>query len=409
MAERYSFPFWGVHRVDLQRALATRCKELRVEIRLASRVVDVSFDTAEIEVHGGEREQGDVVICAEGLWSVTHSRFLGHVSEPMSTGDMAYRIAVDTTKLPGPYGDEMREFAREAGVNLWVGPHSHAVTYSVRGGDFLGLGILRPDDLPVDTVKTTAPHVEVADLLSDWDPLLRKILEGAGTVLKWKLLYVEALPEWGSPSSTFFMVGDACHPMLPYLAQGANSTLEDGAVLGVLLGKVRREGKAAQLRRVARIYQSLRRDRGAEIQKESHLPSARRSTSQTGRLRSRGTRPCWLRLGGSRGRDSLRGGLVRRSRGSCTGMMLTPRRRGRMLRTTSRVDARVLNSFYVYSWVSFNAQVSYMPTAPCCSVCPEQPITCFDIPSYPGDMRCGSSPVSCPIPPAIHIPTPFEC
>ena len=101
-------------------------------------------------------------------------------------------------------------------------------------------------------------------------------------MLKWKLLYVEALPEWSSPLGTFFMVGDVCHPMLPYLAQGANSALEDGAVLGVLLGKVRREGKATQLRKVARIYQSLRRDRGAEIQKESfaqreafHLPDGK--------------------------------------------------------------------------------------------------------------------------------------
>ena len=279
MAERYGSPFWGVHRVDLQRALATRCKGLGVEIRLSSRVVDVSFDTGEIEMNGRGRERGDVVICAEGLWSATRPRFLGRVSEPVPTGDMTYRIAVDTTKLPGPHGDEIREFAREGGVNFWIGPDSHAVSYSVRGGDFLGFGILRPDDLAPEMVKTTAPHEEVAALLSDWDPLLQRILAGAGTVLKWKLLYVEALPEWSSPSGTFFIVGDACHPMLPYLAQGANSALEDGAALGVLLGKVSSKNKATQLKKVAAMYQSLRRDRGAEIQKESfaqheafHLP-----------------------------------------------------------------------------------------------------------------------------------------
>lgn len=279
MTERYGSPFWGLHRVDLQRALATRCRELGVEIRLSSRVVDVSFGTAEVETDGGGREQGDAVICAEGLWSATRPRSLGRESEPVPTGDMAYRIAVDTTKLQGPHGDEIRDFARKGGVNFWIGPGSHAVSYSVRGGDFLGFGILRPDDLPPETVKTTAQHDEVAALLSDWDPLLRRILAGAGTVLKWKLLYVEALPEWSSSSGTFFMVGDACHPMLPYLAQGANSALEDGAVLGVLLGKVRRENKATRLKKVALMYQTLRRDRGAEIQKESfaqreafHLP-----------------------------------------------------------------------------------------------------------------------------------------
>lgn len=242
-------------------------------------MVDVSFDEATIEIEGMGTEKGDVVVCAEGLWSPTRAQFLGQESEPVGTGDLAYRIAVDTTRLTGPHAEEIREFARTGGVNFWIGPGGHVASYSVRNGQFLNLGLLRPDDLPKGTVKTTAEPLEVAHLLSDWDPLLQRILTEVRTVLKWKLLWVEALPEWTNETGKFYMVGDACHPMLPYLAQGANSALEDGAVLGILLSKVSSAKKQTQLRKVSGMYQTLRRDRGAEIQRESerqrqafHLP-----------------------------------------------------------------------------------------------------------------------------------------
>ncbi|SPN98901.1 related to salicylate hydroxylase [Cephalotrichum gorgonifer] len=291
VGELYGSPFWDLHRVDLQRALSSRCRSLGIPIVLSSRVARVSFDDATVELEGGAVTRADVVVCAEGLWSSTRSRFLGRASEPAPTGDMAYRISIDTTAMEGPHRDEILEFARTGGVNVWAGPHSHAVSYSVREGRVLNVGLLRPDDLPAETVKTTASAREVADLLSDWDPLLRRILTEVGEVQKWKLLWVEALPDWTSASGTFYMVGDSCHPMLPYLAQGANSALEDGAVLGTLLAKVVPARKDAQLRRVSEMYQALRRDRGAEIQRESfgqrtdfHLPDGEAQKARDARM-----------------------------------------------------------------------------------------------------------------------------
>ncbi|KAL2114553.1 hypothetical protein VUR80DRAFT_4536 [Thermomyces stellatus] len=279
MAQRYGSPFWDLHRVDLQRALMSRCAKLGIPIRCSSRVVHVAFDEAAVEIEGLGREKGDVVVCAEGLWSNTRAQFLGVVSDPVGTGDLAYRISVDTTKLSGPHAEEIRDFARDGGVNFWIGPGGHVVSYGVRGGDMLNVGLLRPDDLPPDTMKTTARPSEVASLLSDWDPFLQRVLTEVKNVNKWKLLYVETLKAWTNGMGTFYMVGDSCHPMLPYLAQGANSALEDGAVLGVLLSKVTAPKKQEQLRKASAMYQALRRNRGAEIQKESsrqreafHLP-----------------------------------------------------------------------------------------------------------------------------------------
>lgn len=279
MAQRYGAPFWDLHRVDLQRALMSRCAKLGILIRCSSRVVQVSFDEAVVEIDGLGREKGDIVVCAEGLWSSTRAQFLGEVSEPAPTGDLAYRISVDTTKLSGPHAEEIRDFARNGGVNFWIGPGGHVASYGVRGGDMFNLGLLRPDDLPAGTIKTTAHPSEVADLLSDWDPFLGRLLTEVDAVNKWRLLYLETLKRWTNDTGTFYMVGDSCHPMLPYLAQGANSALEDGAVLGVLLSKVTAAKKQEQLKKVSGMYQALRRDRGAEIQRESsrqreafHLP-----------------------------------------------------------------------------------------------------------------------------------------
>jgi len=149
----------------------------------------------------------------------------------------------------------------------------------MRAGKLLNVVLLRPDDLPESVVKADGDLDEMKRLFADWDPLLRRLLDQVRSVQKWKLMWLEALPDWANPAGTFFMAGDCCHPMLPYLAQGANSSLEDGAVLGCLLGKVRRPSRAAQLPRVAELYQRLRMERGRQIQLESfrqrsdfHLP-----------------------------------------------------------------------------------------------------------------------------------------
>lgn len=75
-------------------------------------------------------------------------------------------------------------------------------------------------------------------------------------------MWLDTLPDWANEEGTFVMVGDACHPMLPYLAQGANSSLEDGAVFGSLLGHVSYSKRAEQLPKFAEMYQMLRKERG---------------------------------------------------------------------------------------------------------------------------------------------------
>ncbi|RDL32004.1 uncharacterized protein BP5553_09406 [Venustampulla echinocandica] len=269
IAERYPGPFWDLHRVDLQHAMVCRCEELGVILRLSSKVVSVDFANAEVTIESGENIQGDVVLCTDGLWSAARSQFLGKQSPPIPTGDLAYRISIDTSTMSGTDAPELKKFIEACHVNFWAGPRTHVASYSVRGGSVFNLGLLCPDDLPPSVAKQEGDLNEMKELFEGWDPILMKFLNQVKTVSKWKLMWLEPLPEWANKEGTFLMAGDCCHPMLPYLAQGANSSLEDGAVIGLLLGKISKDKKEEQLPRLAEMYQALRKQRGEDIQKES--------------------------------------------------------------------------------------------------------------------------------------------
>ena len=267
---RYGHPFWDLHRVDLQRALVARCLELGVELRLNHRVVAVDFDSSTLFVHDGSKLKGDVLLLADGLWSQIRPKFLGWPSPAVLTGDLAYRITLRAEDLgEGPEAEELREVVTDPTVRFWVGPRSHCVGYSVRGAKVYNLVFLCPDDMPEGVIKAEGDLGEMRARFADWDPLLGKFLARVKSVHKWKLMWLDALPEWANAQGTFFMAGDCCHPMLPYLAQGANSSLEDGAVFGHLLGKVKgRKTMGRQLPAVAEMYQALRMERGRRIQLE---------------------------------------------------------------------------------------------------------------------------------------------
>lgn len=260
---QYGFPFWDLHRVDLQQVLIAKVKELGVEIRLSSRVVDVDFDSPSVTLESGEVVEGDVVLCAEGLWSPTRSKFLGKPSKPLETGDLAYRLLLKTTDLTDP---ELKQWVENRQVNFWIGPGAHVVGYNLRDASMYNLVFLAPDDLPESVSKQPGDLAEMKELFKTWDPVLRRFLEQVDSVLKWKLSWLDTLPNWKNEKGTFVMAGDACHPMLPYLAQGANSSLEDGAVFGRLFGKV---SKRSQLPAMTSMYERLRKERGEAIARET--------------------------------------------------------------------------------------------------------------------------------------------
>ncbi|WPH03792.1 FAD/NAD(P)-binding domain-containing protein [Acrodontium crateriforme] len=266
MRRKYGAPFWDLHRVDVQLALVARAKELGAEIRLDARVVDVDFDTPSLTLQNGEKLQGDLLIGADGLWSRCREKFLARKEQadaPLPTGDLAYRIVLRSEDLDDP---ELKDWISKPSCQFWIGPGAHVVAYSLRDGKMFNIVLLVPDDLPANVSKQQGSLDEMRALFNSWDPVLNRFLDCVKTVDKWKLMHRPELESWVSEKNNFVFVGDSCHPMLPYLAQGANSSIEDGAVLGKLLAAL--ESKE-QLPQALHLYQTLRKKRGEAIVRET--------------------------------------------------------------------------------------------------------------------------------------------
>ena len=168
MQERYDAPFWDLHRSDLQAALVSRAIELGVEIRLDSEVIDIDFSAATVTPKGGEPVRGDVLLAADGLWSRSRSLFMQKTVVPNPTGDLAWRIILDLEDLKDP---ELVEWVSKPTVTFWIGPYSHVVGYSVKGGEQFNLVLLSPDDLGKDLSRAEGNLDDMKKLFAAWDPV----------------------------------------------------------------------------------------------------------------------------------------------------------------------------------------------------------------------------------------------
>ncbi|KAF4995696.1 hypothetical protein FDECE_12725 [Fusarium decemcellulare] len=273
MLNKYQSHYWDMHRADLQLAMFERAKELGVRFRFGTLVTDVDLAIPQLTTDKGEKISGDLVIAADGLWSKTRSKVLGRPSPPITTGDLAYRIVLKSEDIQDK---ELLDFMKKPRVCLWVGPECHAIYYPLRNNTMANIVLLVPDNLPDNVAKMPGDLSEMREIFEKWDPLLQKFLSQVDKIEKWKLMHLDELERWYNKEATVVFLGDACHPMLPYMAQGAGSAIEDGAALGILLSKVK---SREQLPDALRKYQDLRAPRSTALQKWSmkqrhtnHLP-----------------------------------------------------------------------------------------------------------------------------------------
>ncbi|PYH78108.1 FAD binding domain protein [Aspergillus uvarum CBS 121591] len=272
---KYGAPFIDLHRVDLQQALYARARALGVTFHLDERVDAIDFETTTLTTLKGRRVSGDLIVAADGLWSRCRENFYGRKDEPLPTGDLAYRIVLTAEQLADD--PELRAWVENPTVHFWVGPGAHAVAYSLRGGSMFNIVLLVPDTLPPGVSRQAGSVEEMRGLFVGWDPVLTKFLTYVNGVDKWRLMHHAEMDSWINDKSNLVFIGDACHPMLPYLAQGANSSLEDGAVLGGLLGHMKQKSDLPQ---ILRLYEKLRKSRGEAIVRETfkqrndfHMPN----------------------------------------------------------------------------------------------------------------------------------------
>ena len=257
--KRYGSPYWVIHRGDLQSVLVDLVAGTPdISLRLGTRVEDFAshgngVTVATASSMGAAEERGLALICADGLWSNLRRR-LGHRGEPRFAGYTAWRALVDAGAL-GPDDAVPR-------IQLWLGRHAHVVHYPVRGGSLVNVVAIIRDDWR--EAGWSAPG-ERSEILARypagvWPASVRGILAAAENWRKWALFDRAPLTSWGNGAVT--LLGDAAHPMLPYLAQGAAAAIEDAAVLARRLAET-----PAEPERALRLYENERYRRTARIQR----------------------------------------------------------------------------------------------------------------------------------------------
>lgn len=254
---RYGYPYMTVFRPDLLGCLGQRVRELKADaIRLNARCVGFEQDGHGVValLQDGSRVRGDVLVGADGIHSLIRPALFGR-DDLQYTGMSVWRSLIPMAQLP-------EHLRRSVAVN-WCGPTGHLVHYPVHGGEvmnFVATRLGQSWDGPPWNRPTTLQ--ECTDAFAGWHPDIQTLIASCGPVLKWALCIRPFLDHWSVGRVT--LLGDACHPTPPFLAQGAVCAIEDGAVLARCLAEVSGGAeRALQRYEELRLPHSYRMVRGA--------------------------------------------------------------------------------------------------------------------------------------------------
>lgn len=255
---RFGTPYWVAHRADLQTTLleaADGHPDIDIELDLKVDGFVSHANGVTVQCRHGDRlveRHGIALIGADGVWSTLRER-LGE-DAPRFAGRTAWRATLPAKALDPEY--------RRPNVHLWLGGNAHLVAYPVKAGAAVNLVAIAADDTATLGWSTASARAEVLGHFSRWfwAADVRDILALPDGWLRWPLYDRPPLAAWGRGRMT--LLGDAAHPMLPFLAQGAGMAIEDGFVLAEHLADARDDVESA-LRR----YEAQRMPRTARVQR----------------------------------------------------------------------------------------------------------------------------------------------
>ncbi|KAH9840609.1 uncharacterized protein C8Q71DRAFT_904711 [Rhodofomes roseus] len=263
--DAFGAPYYHIHRADFHKLLYDRALN-EMDLRLNSTVVDCDPEAPSLTLASGEVIHGDLIIGADGIKSRIQKAVLGRENPAHPTGDAAYRATIPASALLAD--PELESFVKTPEMTGWMGPQRHIMGYLVRGGQLYNLVMLHPDDGSVESWTAEGSADKMRADFADFEPRIQKLLKTVDTTLKWRLMDRKPLETWIHPAGRVALLGDACHPMLPYRAQGAAMAIEDAGVLGNLLSRI---SNIAQLKPLLYAYESLRLPRTAATQASSRL------------------------------------------------------------------------------------------------------------------------------------------
>jgi salicylate hydroxylase len=259
-----------VHRADLLDVLAAALPAGTVALGKRCVGVESGGPAATARFADGSSAQADVLIGADGIHSGVRTALFGP-DAPRFTGKICYRSVIPAAAVSGGV---LSDVAADNGQ--WLGPHGTVVLYPLRGEELINVVAHYDDDTyRHESWVTECPGAEVIERYAGWHASLLRLFAAGPTWYKWALYDRDPVPAWTSGRVT--LLGDAAHPMLPYLGQGACQALEDGAVLANALSDRRfADDPVAALA----AYERVRRPRASQVVLtarargvSNHLPS----------------------------------------------------------------------------------------------------------------------------------------
>jgi salicylate hydroxylase len=248
-SERYGSPYITIHRGDLHDVLAQALLQAKPDaIHLNRKCIGLAqtSDHVELRFETGEVVTAKLVVGADGLHSVIRASLFG-AAKPEFCGITAWRGVVPIERVPPT-------IAWNIGTN-WIGPGGHSVHYPLRAGKLLNVvGLCERTDWTVEGWNVRGTTEEMLNDFRGWHADLHALFRKIDVPYKWALALRPTMNVWSRGRCT--LLGDACHPMVPFLAQGAVMALEDGFVLARCLEKYPGDHDTAFAR-----YEAVRRDR----------------------------------------------------------------------------------------------------------------------------------------------------
>jgi salicylate hydroxylase len=243
---------FGMHRADLVEFLAGALPSEVVRTGHRCIGLEQDRDRARLSFANGATVEADLVIGADGI----HSELRPHVfppSRPVFSGTVAYRGIVSHELVP--------HWPTNAWL-MWLGKGKHFLTFPVRAGKLVNyVGFVPADQEMKESWSSPGDPDVLRREFAGWDPRIESLLQQVQMTFRWALYDREPLPAWTRGRLT--LLGDAAHPMLPHLGQGANQSIEDGMALATILARADR--KTAPPALIA--YERLRRERVAQVQR----------------------------------------------------------------------------------------------------------------------------------------------
>lgn len=258
--ELYGAPHITIHRADLLAVVAAGFPA--EHIHLGHRLVGLAQrgDGIEARFDNGARIAADVLVGADGIHSAVRACLFGE-EDPQFAGCVAYRGLVPAERVA--------DLGLELGSQSWVGPGAHLVHYFVSRGRLLNfVGWTQHDTWNREDWTDRATVARALAAFQGWHPQIGRIINAADECFIWALFDRDPLPRWSMGRAT--LLGDACHPMYPFMGQGAAQAIEDGAALAACLAQGADDPAAALLR-----YERLRLPRVTRLQQMSRANKTR--------------------------------------------------------------------------------------------------------------------------------------